>query len=217
MSELLPCPFCGWSDPSWHVEHFAYDFEEYAVHCGNCDAESAMLKTREEAAAAWNRRTRLTAAPAPDTREALAEYAHDAWSGWMEYLFSKCDQTGNTYATIPTWAVRRWQRQMNTPYADLPEEEKESDRLEADRIIEVWDKTPGESGRAEPPMLSGWYWWDGTLDGRRARGLVNVNMPSNKSAIRTIWPSWCDGWFSAEEMPGQWYGPVLPPWKEEEP
>lgn len=69
MSELLPCPFCGWGAPSWHVEHFAYDFEEYAVHCGNCDAESAMLRTREEAAAAWNRRTTLPAAPAP-------RYAH---------------------------------------------------------------------------------------------------------------------------------------------
>ena len=23
-------------------------------------------------------------------REALADYAHDAWSGWMKYLFSKC-------------------------------------------------------------------------------------------------------------------------------
>lgn len=74
---------------------------------------------------------------APDTREALAEYAHEAWSGWMKYLFSKCDQTGNTYATIPIWAVRRWQRQMNTPYVELPEEEKESDRAEADKMLAI--------------------------------------------------------------------------------
>lgn len=80
-------------------------------------------------------------------REAMAAYSHEAWSQWMRYLFSKTE-TSNRYfsdapvVTIPDWAVERWTRQMNTPYADLPEEEKESDRLEADRIIEVWDKTP---------------------------------------------------------------------------
>ena len=26
----------------------------------------------------------------PELREALADYAHQAWSGWMRYLFSKC-------------------------------------------------------------------------------------------------------------------------------
>lgn len=57
MSELLSCPFCGWPNPSWRVEPYAHDWIEYAVHCGNCDAESAMAKTREEAAGLWNRRT----------------------------------------------------------------------------------------------------------------------------------------------------------------
>lgn len=110
---------------------------------------------------------------APDTREALAEYAHEAWSGWMKYLLSKCDQTGNTYATIPTWAVRRWQRQMNTPYAELSEEEKESDRAEADKMLAIMGRTTLQAAPApdwsQAPSWANWYsidkdgkaqWWE---------------------------------------------------------
>lgn len=75
------------------------------------------------------------------TRERLSELCHDQWSRWMEYLFSKCfaevgqfdRKTGNL--VVPKWAVERWQRQMKTSYVELSEEEKESDRKEADRFI----------------------------------------------------------------------------------
>lgn len=73
-------------------------------------------------------------------RENLAKYAHDAWSGWMRYLFEKSVSNNNGTITIPKWAVTRWQRQANTPYAQLPENEKESDRSEADSIIDVLNK-----------------------------------------------------------------------------
>lgn len=39
--------------------------------------------------------------------------------------------------TIPAWAVERWQRQMVTPYAKLSKAEKNSDRLEADKMIVI--------------------------------------------------------------------------------
>lgn len=73
-------------------------------------------------------------------REALAALAHEQWSGWMKYLFSKCVivtyQGGErVVAEIPHWARERWVRQMNTPYDNLSEEEKESDRAEADRVF----------------------------------------------------------------------------------
>ena len=72
-----------------------------------------------------------------DVREQLADYAHDAWSGWMKYLFSKCHVNQDGSVTVPAWAVERWTRQMNTPYAELPEGEKESDRKEADRMLRI--------------------------------------------------------------------------------
>ena len=74
-----------------------------------------------------------------DYREQFAEYAHDAWAGWMSYLFSKSTKNEDGTVTIPAWAVERWTRQMNTQYWDLPEEEKNSDREEADKIIAMTD------------------------------------------------------------------------------
>lgn len=70
-------------------------------------------------------------------REPLASLAHEQWSGWMRYLFEKSTLNADGTATIPAWAVERWQRQVATPYHNLPEEEKESDRAEADRVIAV--------------------------------------------------------------------------------
>jgi len=83
-----------------------------------------------------------------EMREALAEYAHDSWSGWMEYLAEKTTFNADGTATIPAWAVTRWNRQMHTPYADLPEPEKESDRVEADKIIAITQDADSEWGDA---------------------------------------------------------------------
>lgn len=70
-------------------------------------------------------------------RELLAEYAHDAWSGWMKYLFSKASINEDGTWTMPKWAVERWTRQMNTTFKDLSEEEKQSDLEEADKMLNI--------------------------------------------------------------------------------
>lgn len=72
-----------------------------------------------------------------DKREQLADYAHAAWSGWWLYAFSKGTVNDDGSLTFPAWAVERWTRQMKTPYADLPESEKASDRAEADKIVAI--------------------------------------------------------------------------------
>ena len=72
-----------------------------------------------------------------DTREKLAAYAHDAWSGWMRYMFDKSEFNDDGSVTIPASLVKRWQYQMLTPYQDLPEEMKPSDRDEADKILAI--------------------------------------------------------------------------------
>ena len=83
----------------------------------------------------------------PDVRERLADYAHEAWSGWMRYMFTIGTLLNDKWMSpepgqqakllLPEWAVERWQRQMNTPYAELPESEKASDRDEADAILTI--------------------------------------------------------------------------------
>jgi hypothetical protein len=72
-----------------------------------------------------------------EQREQFAALAHEQWSGWMEYLLSMCIPNTDGSLTIPPALVERWVRQMNTPYAELPEAEKESDRIEADKMIAV--------------------------------------------------------------------------------
>ena len=74
-------------------------------------------------------------------REKLAEHAHDSWTGWMEYLFSQSELKSNGTVVIPVGSVKRWLRQMHTPYANLSESEKESDRVEADKILAIIEET----------------------------------------------------------------------------
>ncbi len=73
-----------------------------------------------------------------ETIELLAAYSHDdAWSGWMRYMIGKGTLNLDGTWTMPAWALERWSRQMTTPYADLPEAEKESDRDEARKILAI--------------------------------------------------------------------------------
>lgn len=67
--------------------------------------------------------------------EELAALEHERWSGWMIYLASKCEPGANGTLVIPKWAVDRWSRQAGTTYAELSEEEKESDRKEARKTL----------------------------------------------------------------------------------
>ena len=79
--------------------------------------------------------------------EALAAYAHDAWAGWMRHLFSKCESDAaflDGDLAIPAEWVERWQRQVDLPYADLREDEKESDRKEARRMLAILKSAEGD-------------------------------------------------------------------------
>lgn len=76
-------------------------------------------------------------------QERLAEYAHEAWAGWMRYMFDKSLrlQDGGILITPPN--AERWTRQMNTPYAELPESEKASDLVEADIMLAIISEVTG--------------------------------------------------------------------------
>lgn len=70
----------------------------------------------------------------PPAREVLAEQAHIMWAHWMMYQFSMCEPCSDGSLLILPHHVERWRRQFNTPYADLTEQERESDREQADRM-----------------------------------------------------------------------------------
>lgn len=69
--------------------------------------------------------------------EILADREHDSWARWQAYLFSKCASNPDGHLCIPPELVERWQRQIETPYADLSEAEKESDRKEVRQALEA--------------------------------------------------------------------------------
>ena len=72
--------------------------------------------------------------------EALADKEHASWSRWMDYLFSKCTFTMHGDAIIPMELALRWKIQANTPYEQLTEREKQSDRDEVAHILPIIGK-----------------------------------------------------------------------------
>ena len=85
-------------------------------------------------------RGREEALGSPELREALAALCHEQWSGWMKYLFSKCSRMEFGSWVIPRLWVERWQRQMGLEYDRLRDDEKNSDRKEADRILSLMSR-----------------------------------------------------------------------------
>ena len=60
--------------------------------------------------------------------EQCARIEHARWSKWQSYLHSKCVKNDDGSLTIPAELVTRWQKQIDTPYEELTEKEKDSDR-----------------------------------------------------------------------------------------
>lgn len=69
--------------------------------------------------------------------EALAVVEHERWSHWQRYLHSKCRPGDDGSLTIPADLVRRWSAQITTPYDELSDSEKESDRDQVRKTLEV--------------------------------------------------------------------------------
>jgi hypothetical protein len=68
--------------------------------------------------------------------EEVADMQHQIWAHWMTYLFSRCPAVDGQ-VLIPASLVERWLRQINTPYSELTEIEKESDRQVAAEALSV--------------------------------------------------------------------------------
>jgi hypothetical protein len=74
--------------------------------------------------------------------ELLADKEHSSWARWMTYLIEeKCEviegTDGHSHLYIPNELLDRWERQIRTPYAELSEQEKQSDRDEVAHILPI--------------------------------------------------------------------------------
>lgn len=73
-----------------------------------------------------------------ELREKLADIEHQRWSDWQKYMHSRGiedKKMGEGYLCIPLGLVKHWERQINTPYSKLTEQEKESDREQVNRYL----------------------------------------------------------------------------------
>ena len=69
--------------------------------------------------------------------EEMADVVHQVWCMWMEYMFSKGLVLRDKGFKINPAEHGRWRRQMITPYAQLSEDEKQSDRDIARRYLNI--------------------------------------------------------------------------------
>ena len=67
--------------------------------------------------------------------EQLAAIEHERWSDLAKNVFRVCEEGSDGTLVIPSWAVRKWQRQIDTPYQNLTEEEKD---LYRDQVMRYW-------------------------------------------------------------------------------
>lgn len=89
----------------------------------------------------------------PRIEEMVEEFAsieHERWSKWQKYLHSQCFKNPEFTGAliIPADLVARWERQIATPYAELSEKEKQSDREQVYPYIKALTKIR-QAGRDE--------------------------------------------------------------------
>ena len=80
-------------------------------------------------------------------REQLAALEHEQWAHWTRYLLDNLTPEN----------AERWRRQCETPYDQLTEAEKASDRAWADKVLAIVGKceAPAEPSYPPPSPLRG--------------------------------------------------------------
>jgi hypothetical protein len=69
--------------------------------------------------------------------EVLARAEHERWSHWQRFVHGQCATAPGGGLLIPAELVARWNRQIGTPFDQLSEEEKESDREQVRAYLPV--------------------------------------------------------------------------------
>jgi hypothetical protein len=67
--------------------------------------------------------------------EELAAIEHERWAHWQRYLHGKGVRQPDGSLLLAADLVGRWEIQIATPYSDLSEAEKESDREQVRRYL----------------------------------------------------------------------------------
>jgi len=87
-----------------------------------------------------------------------ANLEHERWARWQEYMFSKFVEHSNgkgEYVCLSSDLFKRWSRQIKTPYSNLTEAEKESDRKETRNYIPLLEQALAQQKEEIKEMIEG--------------------------------------------------------------
>ena len=90
-----------------------------------------------------------------ELREKLAAIEHERWADWQKWVHKQLvvhdDPDGKPHWCLPPEVIDAWEAQIATPYSNLSEKEKDSDREQVDRywhlITEQTRKARIEGGK----------------------------------------------------------------------
>ncbi len=71
-----------------------------------------------------------------EMQEVFAAMEHERWAKWQRYMHSKMVPDKDGFMLLSPELYERWERQINTPYSELSEQEKESDREQVRPYLE---------------------------------------------------------------------------------
>lgn len=69
------------------------------------------------------------------TVERLAAIEHERWAHWQQYIHDQCERQEDGSLVVPAEFAARWEAQIETPYAELSEQEQKSDREQVRRYL----------------------------------------------------------------------------------
>lgn len=67
----------------------------------------------------------------------LAAAEHERWAHWQQYVHQQCQVGPDGSLTIPAELADRWAKQISTPFAQLTDAEKDSDRDQVRRYLPI--------------------------------------------------------------------------------
>jgi hypothetical protein len=112
-----------------------------------------------------------------DLKEQLAAIEHERWADWQRWVHDVYYKKGRPFEV----AIKRWEVQIKTPYAQLSEAEKQSDR---DQVERYWPLIENLITKARLEELQKTY--DDTTTGNvyLALGKITERIAHLKKTIR---------------------------------
>lgn len=73
----------------------------------------------------------------PESIDRLAAVEHERWAHWQKYVHDQGHLQPDGSLLISPDLVARWQHQIVTPYGELTDKEKESDREQVRKYLPI--------------------------------------------------------------------------------